>query len=210
MHNWIQEERQIYHRRVRAADVKRKALQLHDESESAEIFIASRGWFLKFCNRFDLTLRRRTTISQRVPADAVPRLVSYCMFIRKMRIKTSYQPNEIIAADETSIALDMPGNTSIDSVGTSDVPIKTTGHERSHITVMLAAKGDGKKLPVYLVLKRAKKCPELESQFRGRVVIGYNKKTSWFDQEVTEDFIKKVLGQALFGGRRLLAWDSFR
>lgn len=160
--------------------------------------------------RFNLTLRRRTTISQHVPADAVARLVGYCMQIRKSRAKYEYQPEDIIAADETWIALDMPGNTSIDWIGTSNVPISSMGHEKSHFTLILEARADGQKLPVYLVLKRGRKCPALEEQFRGRVDFGYNRKTSWFDQAITEDFIKKVLGVKFFGGRRLLAWDSFR
>ena len=38
-------------------------------------------------------------------------------------------------------------------VGNKSVPIKTTGHEKSRVTVVLAAKANGSKLPPFIVFK---------------------------------------------------------
>jgi hypothetical protein len=187
-----------------------KALELHGQSASTEAFSASKGWFYRFCKRFNLTWRRRTTIAQKLPADAIPRLVGYCMSVRRLQMKNGYLTSDVIAADETSIGVDMVGNSTLDTVGVSEVPIRSSGHEKTHLSLMLSARGDGRKLPIYMVFKRSRKLPDIEKQFHGKLVIGYNPKNSWFDQRITEDYVRRVLGQKLFGGRRMLAWDAFR
>ena len=55
--------------------------------------------------------------------------------------------------DETAVWFDMVSPTTIDARGTKSVSLKTTGHEKSHLTVVLAAKADGTKLKPYIVFK---------------------------------------------------------
>ena len=40
-------------------------------------FRASRGWLEKFMKRHGFSLRRRTTVSQRLPKDLVPKVTMY-------------------------------------------------------------------------------------------------------------------------------------
>ena len=47
--------------------------------------------------------------------------------------------------EETAVWFDMPGLTTIESVGTNDVPLDTTGHEKNCITVALTTKASGDK-----------------------------------------------------------------
>ena len=57
------------------------------------------------------------------------------------------------AMDETACWMDMPSDTTVDNVGARSIPIKTTGHEKSHYTVILTAKADGTKMRPFVVFK---------------------------------------------------------
>ena len=54
---------------------------------------------------------------------------------------------QIANADEMTIRLDMPPNYTLEKKGEKEVLLKTTGCEKLHLTVMLAATTDGRKLP---------------------------------------------------------------
>jgi len=45
----------------------------------------------------------------------------------------------------------MASNTTVDNIGESTIQLKTTGHEKTKVSVCLAAKGDGTKLKPFIV-----------------------------------------------------------
>ena len=55
--------------------------------------------------------------------------------------------------DETAVWFDMVGSTAVETCGACSVRLKTTGHEKSHLTVVLAAKADRIKLKPFVVFK---------------------------------------------------------
>ena len=55
--------------------------------------------------------------------------------------------------DETPIWLDMLAQTTVDHVGAKSIPIKTTGHEKARVTIVLTAKASGQKMPPLIVFK---------------------------------------------------------
>src|SRR5438128_2410424 len=55
--------------------------------------------------------------------------------------------------DETPLTIDLLGNLTIDECGTRTVNIRTTGHERSHFTVVLTCMADETKLPPLIIFK---------------------------------------------------------
>jgi len=55
--------------------------------------------------------------------------------------------------DETACWLKMQSDTTVCSIGERSVPIKTTGHEKDHYTVILTARANDKKLKPYIVFK---------------------------------------------------------
>ena len=67
--------------------------------------------------RNNLMLRRKTSIAQKDPDLLVAKIVSYILRVRRLRLKFSYQPADIIAFDETPIWADMVSNTTVDVVG---------------------------------------------------------------------------------------------
>ena len=98
---WIFELRSKNVRITRSA-IQTKALELHT---GEEYFSASRGWLEKFFRRHNFTLRRRTTVAQRLPQDLVSKVTSYIIRVRKMRSLQQYQLSLIGNMDETVLVI---------------------------------------------------------------------------------------------------------
>ena len=120
-------------------------------------FIASNGWVQKFMARNGLSVRRRTTESQKDPDRLTNRLIGYILQVRRQRTRFSYSHGGIIAMDETAVWQDMLSSTTVDNVGEKLIRLKTTGHEKSKVSVCLAAKADGTKVKPLIVFPRAKR-----------------------------------------------------
>ena len=104
-------------------------------------------------DRHDLSIHRRTTISQKLPENFEDKLLKFQRFIIAERKKHEYDLSLIGNADQTPLTFDMPANSTVDPKGTKSVSIMTTGHENDRFTVMLACLGDGTKLPPIVVFK---------------------------------------------------------
>lgn len=145
-------------------------------------FVASKVWLRNFFQRNGITPRHRTTTAQKVPATVIPKLTSYLMYLRSLRIKKGYQLSDIGAMGETPVWLDMPADTTMDFVGNKSIPIRTTIHEKSRITVLLAAKANGHKLPPFIVFKEKRCDKDLESLSGMECVYSDN---GWMNEELT-------------------------
>lgn len=97
-------------------------------------------------------LRRKTTVSQKLPAEYLRKMADFVLYIRQMRNRNNYSLKNIVNCDETAVWLDMPSNTTVDERGAKEINVKTTGHEKTRVTVTLTAKGDGTKLEPYVLL----------------------------------------------------------
>ena len=67
---------------------------------SVSTFKASRGWLERFMKRYSLSLRRKTTVCQKAPADCIPKLVSFVTHLRRMQTQHKYTPQNMFAMDE--------------------------------------------------------------------------------------------------------------
>jgi len=110
-------------------------------------FKASKGWAIRFMHRMGLALRRRTMICQKLPKDFEQKLLNYQQYITNFRKTGNFLMGQTANADETAIYRDMPPNYTLEKKGEKEVLLKTTGCEKLHLTVMLAATTDGRKLP---------------------------------------------------------------
>ena len=120
--NWIHERRANTSRVSRK--LMRKAKAIHDESVGNDpaaqaSFVASRGWLEKFMKRNCLSLRRKTTTTQKDPSHMIDKLVAYTLQIR--RLSLHYDPSSIIAMDETAVWADMVSPNTVDITGTKDI-----------------------------------------------------------------------------------------
>ena len=182
--------------------IAEKAKQLFND----ENFQASDGWLHKFMERWNFTIRQKTTVGQALPANLVSKVANFIKFCAQQRLDHSFQPNAIGNMDETAIWLDMPGSTTVDVIGAKSVPLKTTGHEKERVTVCLAAFADGRKLPPMMVFKEKKMPSELKNV--NGVVIAMSP-NGCMNLELTQFWIDKVWGSIAFT-KRLLIWDTFR
>ena len=53
-------------------------------------FSASRGWIENFLKRNGFSLWRRTTVSKRLPQDLIPKVSSFVVRVRKLRLQHQY------------------------------------------------------------------------------------------------------------------------
>ena len=158
---WIESRRHRGLRVSRKLTMKRAEIIYGDLTKDMEKvdedFKASRGWLEKFMKRNGLSLRRKTSVAQQDPERLVAKVVSYIIQVRRLQEKQSYAPSHIIAMDETPVCCDMVSETTIDATGKKTITLKTTGHEKSRVSVCLAAKADGTKLKPMVVFKGAKR-----------------------------------------------------
>ena len=148
---WI-DEMQAENQQVTRARIQQKALSIARSRRETD-FTASRGWLERVCRQHHLSLRRRTTVSQRLPTDLVPTVVSVIMKTRKLRLHHGYPLSSIGNMDETPLWLDMPGDKTITRQGDRTVCICTTGHVKMRFTVVLSAMADGESLNLMCTCK---------------------------------------------------------
>lgn len=111
--------------------------------------------------------------------------------------------------DETPVMFDMIGNRSVEVKGAKTVPFKTTGHEKSHFTVVLSCLANGTKLRPMVIFKR-KTMPN--GNFPNGVFIHVHEK-GWMDENGMHLWIKNIWENRPGGLRKppsLLVWDMFR
>ena len=112
--------------------------------------------------------------------------------------------------DETPMTFDIPGNRTVHSSGAKTVLVKTTGHEKTHFTVVLACMAGGTKLKPTVIFKR-KTLPK-GAKFPVGVIVRSHVK-GWMHEDGMKEWLQKVWNKrpgALLKKRSLLVWDMFR
>ena len=159
--------------------------------------------------RNNFVLRRRTKIAQKLPRDLEEKITRFHRFIIKTRKNSDYRLEHIGNMDETPMTFDMPSNMTVDKLGAKTVMIKTTGHEKTRFTVVLACMADGTKLPPMVIFKR-KTMPK-EKLPKG-VFVHVDEK-GWMNEEGMLLWIKKIWAArpgGLLKPKSLLVWDMFK
>src|SRR5215204_4130756 len=90
-----------------------------------------------FMKRYKLAWRRCTKVSQKLPAQTKEILEKFCQFIIHLRLKKSFELNNIFNMDETPVWFDIAGNFSIGQKGEKTIHIRMTGNEKTRFTVVL-------------------------------------------------------------------------
>uniref|UniRef100_A0A672HMK3 HTH CENPB-type domain-containing protein n=1 Tax=Salarias fasciatus TaxID=181472 RepID=A0A672HMK3_SALFA len=172
-------------------------------------FKASLGWCKRMMRRNGLALRRKTSLAQCLPSDFREKLLSYQRYVLGLRKKHHYPLDQMGNADQTPVYFDMPSHVTVEKKGKKSVLVKSTGNEKSRITVTLTCLADGTKLPPYVVLRR-KTIPK-EPMPPGIIVRAQEK--GWMETELVVDWLKVVWGRRRGGLRKtrnMLVLDAFR
>ena len=158
--------------------------------------------------RKGLSLRRKTTVCQATPGDCIPKVVDFIIHLKKLQLHHNFQCSNIYAMDETACWFDMVSDTTVHSTGACSVPVKSTGHEEDHYTVVLTARADGTKLKPYVVFKG--KGTRLIKHLKciNGIVVAFSD-NGWMNNSLTADYLRSIIGQFSFN-KRLLVWDAYR
>ena len=150
--------------------IKAKKFQEEKQKDDPNIktLVFSAGWLTQVMKRNGLSIRRRTTQAQKTPDQLIDKLSAYILKLRRLRKQMNYELKNIIAMDETAIWNDMISNTTVEKSGAHSVNMKTTGHEKSKITVCLTATADGAKKKPFFVFRGAKRhVKRLNEEYKG-------------------------------------------
>ena len=192
--------------RVSRRMIREKAKALADPLGTD--FKASVGWLRLFMKRKNLSLRRKTSVCQKTPEDAIPKLVTYIMHLRRLQIAHKFAHSNIFAMDETACWMDMVSDTTVDFCGAKSVPLKTSGHEKDHFSVILTGRADGRKLRPYIVFKGKGTRLIKELQKIPGVVVKFSA-NGWMNDGLMKDYLHSIIGSFLFS-KRLLIWDAYK
>lgn len=112
--------------------------------------------------------------------------------------------------DQVPLTFDIPVNRTVEKTGTSTVNRRTTGNEKSSLTVVLACQANGQKLQPMVIFKR-KTLPK--ENFPAGVVIKANPK-GWMDEEKMSEWLREIYVKRAGGffhtAPSLLIYDSMR
>ncbi|KAL1470208.1 hypothetical protein MTO96_040572 [Rhipicephalus appendiculatus] len=163
-----------------------------------------------FMRRNCLSIRARTTLCQKLPEDFAENLEKFKAFVKKQMDESEISEDHIVNMDEIPLTFDIPMGRTVAQKGEKSVLLRTTGHEKSHFTVVLACCADGTKLPPMLVFKR-KTLPN--DSFPSGVIIQANEK-GWMDESMMTVWLEKCFVKRPDGffhvKKRLLVMDSMR
>ena len=102
----------------------------------------------------------------------------------------------------------MPSDTTVHLKGESSVPVKSTGHEKNHFTVVLTAQADGTKSKPFVVFKgKVTRLIKDLQKIKG-IVVQFSS-NGWMNDALTIDYLRSIIGQVSFN-KRLLVWDAYK
>ena len=127
--------------------VKAKELSIDPE------FKASLGWYNDWKRRHSISMRTKTTLAQRLPADMEDKIVTFHRFVVRARRHCEYPLSHIIKMDETPMRFELPATQTLEFTWNRMVPITTCGADKQSFTVALAVKANGEKLPPKVIFK---------------------------------------------------------
>ena len=205
---WVIEERRIMKNGITLNDIKLKGTQIAKQNK-IDKFTASNGWLEKFMKRNRLSVRRNTSIGQHLPIDWQEKCASFLLFIKTNSFGI---PFDLIGnMDEVPCTFDIPHNRTVDEIGTEDISVSTTGHDKTCFTIVLCVTANGKKLKPMIILKR-KTIPK-EDYPRDVIVRGNQK--GWMNSEMMRDWLEsvwkpKIALSKIFNQKSIIILDSAR
>ena len=199
--------------RVSRNQLKRKAVGFFEEMVAADEasdgnFTASDGWVTNFMRRNRISLRRITTTCQKTPEHYLQKIVDFIIEARSTIDKKSIAKSQIYSCDETAVWMDALNGSTLADVGAPEVSVRTTGHEKSRVTVMLCARANGSKCKPFILLQRKRPIPAVVKKYGGRASLQFCG-TNWMNQALTSKFLDEIIGGTVFPTSRLLVWDKF-
>ena len=96
-----------------------KAKELSDDP----FFKASRGLYEKWKRRHSVSMRTKTTLAQRLPADLKETIVQFHRFVIAARRRADYPLSHIYNMDETPMRFEHPSNRTLEFSRSRTLPL---------------------------------------------------------------------------------------
>lgn len=203
------EERRSRGHAVSTEMAQMEALRLAREMNISREFRASRGWLQRFMARHGFSMRRRTTMCQRLPNAYEDKLLSYQRYVIGLRKEHNYLLSQVGNADQTPVYFEMPMDTTLQKKGSKSVSVLTGGNTKLRCTVMLCALADGTKLRPYVIFKRK----TLPSTPLPPGIVVRTEDNAWMNGDLVSDWLRTIWEKrpgAMLARRSMLVLDSFR
>ena len=152
-----------------------KAKELSTDPE----FKASLGWYSNWKRRHSISMRAKTSLAQRLPADMEDKVIEFHRFVLRSRQRWGYDLSRILNMDETPIRFELPATRTLEFTGSRTVPVLSCGADKQSFTVALTVKANGEKLPPKVIFKGVR---QLNINTPPRMQISVHKK-GWMDEE---------------------------
>ncbi|KAH7958507.1 hypothetical protein HPB49_002099 [Dermacentor silvarum] len=185
-----------------------EALKLAQEINISREFRVSRGWVQRFMARHGFSMRRRTTMCQRLPEAYAEKLLNFQRYVIGLRKQHNYLLSQIGNADQTPVYFEMPMKTTLEKKGSKSVSVLTGGNTKLRSIVMCAL-ADGTILRPYVIFKRK----TLPSTPLPPGIVVQAEDNSWMNSDLVIDWIRTIWEKrpgALLARRSMLVLDSFR
>ena len=160
---------------VNSIMIRLKAKELSSDPE----FKASPGWYTKWKRRHAISMRSKTTLAQRLPADMKDKVVEFHRFVLRARQRCGYESSQILNMDETPMRFELPATRTLEFTGNRTVPILSCRGDKQSFTVVLAVKANGDKLPPKVIFKGVR---QLRIEVPRIMQVSVHKK-AWMDEE---------------------------
>ncbi|CAI7817367.1 unnamed protein product [Closterium sp. NIES-53] len=148
---------------------------------------ASSRWSQRFRDRWNLVMRVKTKVSQRLSAECAKDCELFWKFVRINRARHNIDLARIINVDQTPLFIEMPAERTIEHRGARSVPIRTTGYEKTWLTVMLACIASREKLRLWVWFK-LKNVPNYEI-LEG--IVCQAQDNGWMDESAVQTWLTK-------------------
>jgi hypothetical protein len=171
-------------------------------------FSASVGWLQKFMIRHSLSLRRATSIQQKLPAQLQKKAEIFLQELTAIRKHHHFSDDRILNMDETPLWFDMPNNYTVAKKGDRQVRIRGTGSDKRRISVVLTATASGTMLKPLIIFKGKTARSIKGVQVPSTVAVAYQKK-GYMGTMTMMLWIKQVLSKHTELRHHLLVFDAF-
>lgn len=175
-------------------------------------FKASCMWLKGWKIRNNVSLRRATNDSQKIPEDYYDVLQGFRSEIVRLHNLHKYRPSDVFNMDQTMCRFDMAPNRTNDTIGSKSIRIMTTKATKKGFTVALAANGAGEKLPALIVFKEKggklgpRVSQSLEYPPNVKVMASTN---GWMTENIYHAWLHTIYGSDM-AVRRLLIVDHYK
>lgn len=170
---------------------------------SLDKFKASGHWLQNIFDRYELSLRRSTTLFKLEDAEVVRRAILFKSFVDKIDF-TKYKQSNIAVMDETAVYMGQRAQNTVDYRGASSIYVPATGYESARVTVVLAIRLDQSKVTPLIIAKGKENTIQ-----RIDGIDGIESEKAWAIQTVVRKWLSSTLRIIASGSERaLIVWES--